>query len=180
MKKGTLTAAIAAAFLTACAAFPPPPRANENVPQPRKPVDLQSYLGLWYEQARFDHSFERGCENVTALYEQRDDGLVAVTNSCVKKSGETKTTEGTAEVTDGPAKLKVSFFGPFSGDYWILDYADDYSWSIVGEPSGRYLWFLTRDRQVGQETMDMLRQKASAMGYDLDGLIRVEHSSVQQ
>ena len=64
------------------------------------------------------------------------------------------------------AKLKVSFFGPFYGDYWVLDHAEDYSWSIVGEPSGRYLWLLSRAAKPGQARLDQLIARAGALGYD--------------
>lgn len=172
MKKHTLTAAAVAMFLAGCAALQRPEVANSNVPEPKKSVELSRYLGLWYEQARFDHSFERGCMNVTANYELHDDGLIGVTNRC-QKDGKTSTTEGTASISGGPEKLEVTFFWPFKGDYWILDHADDYSWSIVGEPSGRYLWILTRKRIVDEQKIEMLKRNAVEMGYDLTGLIRV-------
>ena len=63
-------------------------------------------------------------------------------------------------------ELKVSFFGPFYGDYWVLDHADDYSWAIVGEPSGRYLWLLSRAAKPGQARLDQLIARARALGYD--------------
>ncbi|AWI86607.1 lipocalin (plasmid) [Alloyangia pacifica] len=171
-KRLTLTSAVVAILLAGCAAIQRPEVANPNVPEPKKPVELSRYLGVWYEQARFDHSFERDCMNVTAKYELRDDGLIGVTNRC-QRNGETSTTKGTASIAGDPAKLEVTFFWPFKGDYWILDHSDDYSWSIVGEPSGRYLWFLTRKMSVDEPTIDMLKGKAREMGYDLTGLIRV-------
>lgn len=68
-------------------------------------------------------------------------------NRCRKAGGKTCEARGRAKVVDASsnAKPKVSFFGPFDGDYWVLDHADDYSWAIMGEPSGRYLWSLNRD-----------------------------------
>jgi apolipoprotein D and lipocalin family protein len=70
------------------------------------------------------------------------------------------------------AKLKVSFFGPFYGDYWILDHADDYSWSIVGEPSGRYLWILDRDAAPPEAEVRRLIDRARSLGYDTSMLLR--------
>ncbi|OSP54393.1 lipocalin family protein [Pseudoruegeria sp. SK021] len=170
-------ALLTAGFLSACAAFQSPPVSNTTVPEPRTPVDLDRYLGAWYEQARFDHSFERGCSDVSAEYALRDDGKISVLNSCVK-DGKPKVTEGVATLADpgDSTKLKVSFFGPFKGDYWILDHAEDYAWSIVGEPSGRYLWILTRDKVISPETFDALAARAQGMGYSLEGLIRVDQS----
>src|SRR5690606_20211155 len=129
-----------AATLSACATLQRGPVGNSAVPQPAKAVDLNRYAGLWYEIGRYENGFERGCEAVTAEYGLRDDGLVSVLNTCRQGAvdGPVKTAQGRAKVTPGSdnAKLKVSFFGPFYvGDYWVLDRAEDYSWSIVGEPS---------------------------------------------
>ena len=106
--------------------------------------------------------------DVTADYALRDDGKVSVINTCRKPDGTIKRAEGKAKVVDTAtgAKLKVSFFGPFYGDYWVLDHADDYSWSIVGEGSGRYLWLLSREANPGQAKVAMLIARAKALGYD--------------
>lgn len=120
------------------------PVGNIAVPQPAKSVEISRYLGRWYEIARYEQAFQKGCDGVTADYALRSDGKIAVLNSCRKPDGKQKQAQGKAKIVDTAtgAKLKVSFFGPFYGDYWVLDRADDYSWSIVGEPSGRYLWIL--------------------------------------
>ena len=157
--------------LAACATFQQGPVGNPSVPEPAKAVDLSRYAGLWYEIGRYDNGFERGCEGVTAQYASRPDGLIDVRNACRQGGvdGELKVTEGKAKVVEGSrnAKLKVSFFGPFYfGDYWVLDRADDYSWSIVGEPRGRYLWLLTRDPRPSQELRDQLFRRVSELGYD--------------
>ena len=89
-------------------------------------------------------------------------------NRCRKPDGKIKDAAGRAKIVDPAtnAKLKVSFFGPFYGDYWVLDHADDYAWSIVGEPSGRYLWLLSRDATPGKERLEALIARAQALGYD--------------
>ncbi len=152
------------------------PVGNPNVPQPAKTVDLKSYLGRWYEIARYEQRFERGCEGVTAEYNLRSDGKIDVLNRCRKQGGKTVEARGLAKVVDAQsnAKLKVSFFRPFSGDYWILDHADDYSWSIVGEPSGRYLWILARQAEPGIELTEELVDRSRALGYDSSMLIRTK------
>ncbi|HRD46359.1 MAG TPA: lipocalin family protein [Caulobacter sp.] len=147
------------------------PVGNSAVPQPAKPVELQRYLGKWYELARYDNRFERGCEGVTAEYSLRPDGMVRVLNTCREGApeGEARSAEGRAKVVEGSngAKLKVAFFGPFFADYWVLDRADDYGWAIVGEPSGRYLWLLSRDPAPDAATMDSHRKRIAALGYDI-------------
>lgn len=152
--------------LSACVSGP---SGNPNPPQPAKAVELDRYLGKWYEVARYDMRFEKGCEGVTAEYSKRPDGLIRVLNTCRKGAvdGPVKVAEGKAKVVDPAtnAKLKVSFFGPFFGDYWVLDHADDYSWSIVGEGSGRYLWLLSRTIPTDADRA-ALTARAKALGYD--------------
>ena len=143
---------------------------NKAVPQPAKTVDLGRYVGLWYELARYDNRFERGCEGVTAEYSPGDGGEIQVINTCHKgkPDGPAKTAKGRAAVVagSGNAKLKVSFFGPFAGDYWVIDHAPDYVWSIVGEPSGRYLWLLSRMAKPPVATVEALYARVHALGYD--------------
>jgi apolipoprotein D and lipocalin family protein len=156
-------------LLSACAGSPGPV-GNTAVPQPAKSVELNRYLGRWFEMARYEAPFQKGCEAVTADYSLRDDGTITVINSCRQGAvdGKAKVATGKAKVVDAAtgAKLKVSFFGPFYGDYWVLDRADDYSWSIVGEPSGRYLWILTRAAKPDAAIRAQLEARVKALGYD--------------
>ena len=173
----------AALALTACATLQRGPVGNAAVPQPARTVDLNRYAGLWYEIGRYENGFEQDCEGVTALYTVRDDGLVGVRNSCRQGdvAGEEKVVEGRARVVpdSGGAKLKVSFFGPFFlGDYWVLDRAEDYSWSIVGEPSGRYLWILSRTPQPSAAVRETILNRTRALGYDLSLVRPVEQPPV--
>lgn len=152
-----------------CAALGPKhPVGNAAVPQPARAVELERYLGRWYEVARYEQGFQKDCDGVTADYARRTDGGIDVLNACRKPDGKLKQARGRAKVVDSAsnAKLKVSFFGPFYGDYWVLDHADDYSWSIVGEPSGRYLWLLTREASLAPAVRDALIARARALGYD--------------
>lgn len=169
---------LTAAAVGACVAGP---SGNPHPPQPAKPVDLQRYAGLWYEAARYDMRFEKGCEGVTAEYSKRPDGLIRVVNTCRHggPTGPVKVSEGKARIADPAtnAKLKVSFFGPFFvGNYWVLDHADDYSWSIVGEGSGRYLWLLTRQPPTPVQ-LNALTDRARAMGYDVSRLRVTRHAA---
>jgi apolipoprotein D and lipocalin family protein len=158
-----------AALLSGCAALGPKhPVGNSAVPQPAKAVELQRYLGRWYEIARYEQGFQKDCDGVTADYSLRPDGQIRVLNTCRKPGGKITDAEGRAKIVDAAtnAKLKVSFFGPFFGDYWVLDRAEDYSWAIVGEPSGRYLWLLSREAVPAPGKVDALIARAKALGYD--------------
>ena len=116
----------------------------EVVPQ----VDLTRYMGTWYEIARFPHRFQEGCVATKATYTLREDGKVDVLNECRTESidGPVRTARGTARVADKKtnAKLKVTFFWPFHGDYWIIDLGETYEYAVVGHPGRKYLWILSR------------------------------------
>jgi apolipoprotein D and lipocalin family protein len=165
-------AIFAALALTACAA--PPVNRSPDPPLSVKAVDVDRYIGRWYEIARFENGFEKDCEGVTAQYAKRPDGKISVLNTCREgdPAGKAKVAKGVARVVDlsTNAKLKVSFFGPFEGDYWVLDHADDYSWSLVGEPSGRYLWMLARAPKVDAAVKDDLLERLKKRGYNTQAL----------
>ena len=135
-----------------------------------KSVDLTRYLGVWHEMARFENDFQGPeCVNVTAEYGLDEDGDVSVVNTCRDAAGTvTETAEGWATVEDKTtnAKLAVTFFWPFFGDYWVVALADDYSWVIVSEPRREYLWILTRQPVKDGALKDELVAKATALGFD--------------
>jgi apolipoprotein D and lipocalin family protein len=185
MEKKIITATLAgtALLLGACVYIPRPgPVGNRAVPQPARAVNLDKYMGRWYEQFRYEASFEKDMDNVTATYSLNDDGTVKVVNRGRKPGGAGNFREsiGKAKITDPRtnAKLKVSFFGPFYGNYWVLDHGDDYDWSIVGEPSGRYLWVLTRTPHPAASVLASLEARVKELGYDWS-LVRVTNQSGQ-
>ncbi len=137
-------------------------------------VDLEKYSGLWYEIASFPQRFQKGCHGTTATYTMSDKGYVIVENRCFKDSldGEESYIKGKAFVKEGSgnAKLKVQFFWPFKGKYWIIDLADDYSYAVVGHPNREYLWILSRTPNMEQETYNEIVKKVSALGFDINQL----------
>jgi apolipoprotein D and lipocalin family protein len=139
-------------------------------------VDLDRYLGTWYEIASYPAWFQRGCTAVTAHYSLRDDGLIRVVNSCNKGAldGKLKQSTGRAKVVEGSAnaKLKVSFFGPFWGDYWVVDLDPEYRWAVVGVPSRKYLWILSRTRSMDEALYQEIVGRLQAKGYDEARLVR--------
>jgi apolipoprotein D and lipocalin family protein len=152
---------------------------NPAVPQPAKEVNLQKYLGRWYEIARYEASFQEGCEAVAADYSLLPDGRINVVNTCRRQNidGPADSATAKAYVVEGSqnAKLRVSFFWPFYGNYWIMDRAQDYDWAIVGEPSGRYLWLLFRTPHPTQDLIESVKKRAAEMGYDLRLLRMTKH-----
>ena len=136
-------------------------------------LDLNRYLGEWYEIARFDHSFERGVEQAKANYSLKDDGTIEVVNSGIK-NGKPKTAIGKGKRTDTPALLRVSFFGPFYADYRVMLIDKDYSHALVGSGSADYLWILSRTSGLSENAKSELLAEAKRRGYDTGKLIWVE------
>ena len=124
-----------------------------------KHFDLKSYMGRWYELARFDHSFERGMTNVMTDYRLLDDGTVEVINI------------GMREPTDKVGLLRVSFFWIFYSDYNIMEMAQDGSWVLVGSRSPNYLWILSRTPTLPDSTMQHIIELARKRGYEVENLI---------
>jgi apolipoprotein D and lipocalin family protein len=144
-------------------------------------VDINKYMGTWYEIARYDHSFEKGLKCVSANYTLRDDGRVTVLNKGVKEnSNEIKSAKGIAKIPDMnfPGILKVSFFRPFWGNYYIIELDEGYKWVLVGEPSRNYLWVLSREKTMSEETYSELLKIAAENGFDISRLMKVKQDCV--
>lgn len=129
-------------------------------------VDLERYLGTWYEIASYPSRFQRGCSRTTAAYTRGDDGSIRVRNEC-DRDGERDGIDGRAWVTgDDPARLRVRFFWPFSGSYWILAVGPAYDWALVGTPGRDYLWVLSRTPSLDPATFDAIATLARERGFD--------------
>lgn len=138
-------------------------------------VDLSKYVGRWYEIARLPNSFQKKCaDSVTANYSLRPDGKIEVVNRCRKASGEYTTAKGKAKIVDKKtnAKLKVTFFWPFYGNYWILDLGPNYEYAVVGEPGRKYLWILSRSPAMDETLYQQLLKKMAARGFKTESMIR--------
>jgi apolipoprotein D and lipocalin family protein len=139
-------------------------------------VDKKKYLGKWYEIARYPHSFEEGCYAVTANYTLQDDGSIEVINRCRQGGldGELDEAIGTANFVDTQtnAKLEVTFFWPFYGDYWIIDLDENYQYAVVSEPDRQYLWILSRTPTMDESLYEQLTAKLKNNGFDLSFLTK--------
>ncbi len=142
-------------------------------------VDLNRYMGTWYEISRYPHRFQEDCVGSTATYNLRDDGKVDVLNQCYKEKldGELKKAHGKAWVVDPitNAKLKVLFFWPFSGDYWIIDLGENYEYAVVGDPNRKYLWILSRSPKMDERIYNLILEKLKLQFYDTSKLIKTLH-----
>jgi lipocalin len=152
----------------------------QKTPSVVSTVDLNRYMGMWYEIARLPNYFERKLKCTSANYTLRDDGRITVLNKGYYLTDPQKSTSarGVAWIPDrnSPAKLKVQFFWPFSGDYWIMELDKEYRYVLVGDPSHKYLWILAREKEMDEQTYNMLLSKAVENGYDVKSIIRVEQN----
>ncbi|GAA4470158.1 lipocalin family protein [Nemorincola caseinilytica] len=167
-------AAIVWAFLLASMAFVCDAQPLRTVPS----VDVNKYAGKWYEIASFPQRFQKGCHCTTAEYELCDRGYVIVHNRCRKDgpNGKVKEAWGKAFIqkNSGNAKLKVRFRWPFSGKYWIIDLADNYSYAVVSHPNKKYLWILSRSPQMSTDTYQAILARLEKKGFDLEKLRRTD------
>lgn len=133
-------------------------------------VDIKRYSGKWYEIASLPQRFQRGCNCTTAEYTLTDKGYIIVYNQCHKgsPSGKISSIKGKAFPVKGSnnAKLKVQFFWPFRGDYWIIDLADDYSYAVVGTQNRNYLWILSRTPAMEKQVLDNILIRIKENGFD--------------
>lgn len=175
-----LSGTAAAAVMAGVALAYTKKKKKESLPplEVAKNVDLDKYLGEWYEIARLPTSFEKNCYSTKAIYSKNTDGTIKVENICHKRDvdGPVKSVTGKAFVGENgnTAKLKVQFFWPFKGDYWILDVEDNYKYSLVGEPSRKNMWILSRTPQIELTALQLLIEKAKEKGFDTEKLIYTE------
>jgi apolipoprotein D and lipocalin family protein len=164
-------ALFAGALLAACTTPAPPLPTVQS-------VDLGRYYGTWYEIARLPNRFQSMCaSDVRATY--RPDGkAVSVVNQCRTADGTLEQADGIARLVEGGqgAKLRVSFFRPFYGDYWILELDPEYRWVLVGEPGRKYAWVLAREPKLDEATLETLLKRASALGFDRQAFLRTLHT----
>ena len=150
----------------------------QKIPSVVSTVDLKRYMGMWYEIARLPNYFERKLKCASATYTLREDGRITVLNKGNYLTDPEKSTsvKGVAWIPDrnSPAKLKVQFFWPFSGNYWIMYLDKEYQYVLVGDPSFKYLWILAREKKMDEQTYIILLSKAVENGYDVKSIIRVE------
>lgn len=138
-------------------------------------LDITRYSGTWYEIARLPNRFERGLTCITATYTLKDNGKIRVTNRGFKASkGKFEDINGSARVPDSkfPGQLKVTFFWPFSGNYYVMALDDDYRYALVGDPSRKYLWILCRDKELDPVIYQQLVQLAASNGFEVEQLER--------
>ena len=136
-------------------------------------VELEKYLGKRYEIAHLPAKFQEGCNETTATYTLSKDGSISVLNQATK-NGKMKQAKGKAKVVDknSNAKLKVTFFWPFYGDYWIIKLGNDYDYSVVGTPNRKYLWILSRTPQMDNKLYSQLIEYVNSKGFDVNKLIK--------
>ncbi len=141
-------------------------------------VDLERYLGKWYEIAHLPAKFQEGCNETTATYSLLKDGGISVLNTC-RRNGKVKTAKGKAKVVDKAtgAKLKVTFFWPFYGDYWIIKLGMDYEYAMVGTPDLKYLWILSRTPRIDGKLFAELKEFAKSKGFGTERLIVTQQTN---
>ena len=144
--------------------------------QTLKNVDLNKYVGMWYEVAKIPNRFQKQCvKGTTAQYKLLKDGNIEVINSCLTEEGEKDVADGLARIVDKKtnSKLEVSFVSIFGirlfwGDYWIIGLGDNYEYAVVGTPSRKYGWILSRTPVLDKQKLDKAYETLKNAGYDIN------------
>lgn len=158
------------------------PRVKGQILETVQSVDLERYVGRWHEIASFPASFQKGCRCTTAEYQiVPGKDYIRVINRCLKltkKGSKMSVARGKAFPVKGSgnARLKVQFFWPFKGDYYIIHLADDYRYAVVGHPSRDYLWILNREPYMTRDTYAGLVEIIKSKGYDISRLQKTEQN----
>ncbi len=174
---------VALLALGGCQTFTPTEPAP-GMPATVAAVDIERYLGTWFEQARLPIFFQDGddvrCEDVTAIYTPRRDGAVDVLNSCrnALRAGARRSATAVATPVPGSnnARLRVSFLWPFHADYWVIGLDPDYRWAVVGSPSRRVLWILSRTTEMAPADYEQAVEIARREGFPVQNLQRTPQS----
>ena len=174
MEGKTRFLAVALTILSGCAWFERPTGPPVQVVPG---VDISRYAGTWYEIAKYPNRFQKGCVATSATYTVLPGGrAIEVVNRCRKGSldGPERSIKGKARVVDGEtnARLKVTFFWPFSGDYWIIDLGPEYEYAVVASPNRKYLWILSRTPRMEGEVYDRIIERVRAQHFDPSRLER--------
>ena len=166
-------AMLAVSLLAACS--------TPHTPLPTaQSVELDRYYGTWYEIALLPNRFQAMCVSDTRALYRREGDHVSVVNQCRTADGTIEQVEGIAKVVADSkgAKLRVSFFRPFYGDYWILELDPDYRWALIGEPGRTYAWILAREPSLDAATLERLLARAAALGFDREAFVRTQHGGL--
>ena len=146
-------------------------------------LDIKKYTGTWYEIARLPNSFEKGLECITANYTLLENGKIQVVNKghLAENLAKVKTAKGKAYIPDKnePAKLRVTFFWPFYGDYWVLALDSEYQYALVGVPDRKYLWVLSRTVDMDDTIYQELLSVAKKNGFAVDKMVKVKHTCIK-
>lgn len=139
--------------------------------------EIERYDGVWFEIGNYPNTFQAGCAGTTAEYRIQDNGEVTVDNSCTV-NGEPNQVQGIARPVDlDEGKLEVSFFGPFFGDYWIVELGEedgptaDYTYAAVTSPSRDFLWILSRTPTLDEGTLDGIFERLEEQGIDRERFV---------
>jgi apolipoprotein D and lipocalin family protein len=167
-------------LMTTMMAATAPMAAASPTNHPVTDLDLSRYLGKWHEIAHLPMFFQRKCvDKITATYSSNPDGTIAVHNACRARNGTMDASDGVARKVAGQAAaLKVRFAPAWLSwlpmvwaDYWVVDLDTNYQWAVVGGPSRKYMWVLSRSPSMSRTVFDQIRQRAQQRGYPVDRLV---------
>lgn len=137
-------------------------------------LDLNRYMGAWYEVARYPNKKEKHCvSDSMVLYAPGDkSNRFSVVISCQMKGGNPDAWNANGKMDkNGDGRLTVSSLWPFSAKDWVLAVGPEYEWALVGSPNHKSLWVLSRTAVMQPEVLAEIEGKAKAEGFDTGKLV---------
>lgn len=140
-------------------------------------LNIDAYLGLWYEIFRTPFSYEQGCKSATARYDRSDSpGVILVTNTCIidQGAGLSYSQKGKAFATRKPFEFRIKFEDNKEFSYYVVSSTDYISYSIVTSRDRRLVWVLSRRKDLTKKEKVALLQKVEELGFNPANLIADE------
>ena len=158
--------------LTRPAAAQPSAQTVTAVPK----FDLDHYLGVWYEIARFPNKVEKPCvSDGMVLYAAGDrPKRFQMVTSCLLKGANPEAWDANGKLDQAnDGQLKITYIWPFSQKYWVLATGPADEWALVGGPNHKSLWILSRTHSLSPDLLGEIKQRAAAQGFDLGKLVTI-------
>jgi apolipoprotein D and lipocalin family protein len=159
-----------AAFILAMTVVAMPVHAA-TAPEPRRPIDIDRFMGRWYEIVRTPNNRQKNCHGAYQVWSRKADGAFDIDQVCHvgDRNGQARHVDTAARIVDPAtnAKFEASFFGGLiRRQYWVIDHGDDYGWMIASTSDGKFVALLARTTGLPAARLSALKARMRVLGFD--------------
>nr|WP_295106537.1 lipocalin family protein [uncultured Caulobacter sp.] len=157
--------------LAAVLAIAATPALAERAPEPRRVVDIDRFMGRWYEIVRTPNNRQKNCHAAYQVWSRKANGAFDIDQVCHvgDRDGPARHVDTAARIVDPTtnAKFEASFFGGLiRRQYWVIDHGDDYGWMIASTSDGKFVALLARTPGLSAARLATLKARMRALGFD--------------